>query len=90
MSAPSPLPGYWRLESSGVLAPVVEAYLRNEPLDYGQVMVMKMYLRRWVNNPGWRGGLQLQALRDSAEQIRTRRDIAAWLERADALGIDPL
>jgi hypothetical protein len=82
-------PGCWRNETSGVLAPVVEAYLSGETLTYGQVVVMKAYLRQWIMAPGFIGVAAL-TLRRAVEQIRAHRDIAEWLEAAEKAGIDPL
>jgi hypothetical protein len=86
-------PGYWRNETSGVLAPVVEAYLRQEPLDAGAVTIMRAYLRQWINAGCWdmRGpSIELRALRARVELIATREDIETWIWDALDIGIDPL
>jgi hypothetical protein len=83
-------PGYWRYETSGVLAPAVEAYIKGEALTHGQVMLMKMYLRQWIMAPCWRGDAELEDLRWSVELIQTQQDIRNWLWRAMDEGHDPL
>jgi hypothetical protein len=82
-------PKYWMNETSGLLAPVVEAYLYGDPLTAGQVAVMKMYLRQWIMSPVWQGD-GLEELRRPVERIRTRQDINEWLAKALAEGHDPL
>ncbi len=84
------VPGYWRAETSGVLAPVVEAYIKGQTLTHGQIVVMKMYLRQWTMAPVWAGDAELEALRWSVEQIQTQQDISDWLWKALAEGHDPL
>lgn len=88
------LPGYWQDEESGVLRPVVESYLNGAPLSPLQIGVMRAYLRQWMHAPAWRslpsepGGVA--QLRRDVEAISDRASLAGWLERALALGIDPL
>ena len=46
-------PKYWMYEESGVLRPAVEAYLNGEPLTAGQVKLMRLYLKQWIDSPVW-------------------------------------
>lgn len=48
------VPGFWMNETSGVLAPVVRAYLSGARLGERPVAVMRAYLRQWVAR-GFRG-----------------------------------
>lgn len=82
-------PGFWMHESSGVLRPVVEAYLLGQDLDSRQVAMMRVYLRQWIDAPAWRGE-EIEKLRRDVEQIRNTADIHRWLWDALAEGIDPL
>lgn len=83
-------PRYWMHEQSGVLTPVVLAYLHGEELSAGDVYVMRMYLRQWILSPVWRGGEELRALRESVETIQSREDLSKWLRAAVREGHDPL
>lgn len=91
-------PKFWTYETSGVLKPVVEAYLRNEPLTLRDIAVMRAYLRQWIMSPAWEmnphgksgDGLALSALRDRIDGIASRDDVERWLEAALEIGIDPL
>lgn len=78
-------------ETSGVLIPVVKAYLNGEPMNVKQIAAMRAYLRQWINAdwPGT-GDADLADLRVSVNDIISRDDISAWLSRAEALCIDPL
>ena len=83
-------PRFWQYETTGVLRPVVEAYLNGKELDAAAVLVMRAYLRQWIQSPVWHGGDELERLRTSLETIRNRRDISAWLYDALEEGLDPL
>jgi hypothetical protein len=87
-------PRFWRYEKSGVLAPVVEAYLLGQPLSLEQIGVMRAYLRQWIQSPVWganpAGAGELEQLRAAVALIRTREDIRRWLALALAEGMDPL
>jgi hypothetical protein len=81
-------PKHWANETTGVLRPVVEAYLRGEPLNATQVAVMRIYLQHWIS-ADW-GNLDVDELRQAAKRIATRTDVVKWLNMAVALGLDPL
>lgn len=83
-------PNYWMYETSGVLRPAVEAYLRNEPMTLNQIGAMRAYLRQWIGSPVWHGGEEIEQLRLDVESIVSRDDIHKWLAKADELAIDPL
>lgn len=89
----STAPGYWRNETSGVLIPVVEAYINGKPLDAGQIATMRAYLRQWIMAPAWDMGEptpELQELRRSVDLLITQKAIDDWLWRALDIEIDPL
>lgn len=82
-------PKYWMYETSGVLAPAVEAYLNGAPMTMNQLGAMRAYLRQWINSPVWRGP-EIDVLRVNINSIGTRDDIDRWLSQALQSGIDPL
>jgi len=86
ISAP---PGFWMNETSGVLRPAVEAYLKHEPMSPEQIGAMRAYLRQWINADAWAGPL-IDPLRTGIDLIATRADITRWLDLAMDAGIDPL
>lgn len=79
--------GYWMHETSGVLKPVVEKYLRHEKLSPGDIVIMRAYLRQWIEADGFKDG---EILRDTVRSITTQRELEDWLDDAMAVGIDPL
>lgn len=83
------VPGYWMHETSGILRPAVEAYLRGGPMRDSQIAAMRAYLRQWIVHPVWTGE-GVGELRDGIDRLTTRAAIAAWLNDADVLEIDPL
>jgi hypothetical protein len=84
------LPGYWQNETSGVLRPVIEAYLLTDaPLAPDQVAVFRSYLRQWMATDRWKGPM-ITMLRRMVDELRTRQDIDGWLAMAEREAIDPL
>jgi hypothetical protein len=83
------IPGYWMHETSGVLRPAVEAYLRHDPMTPGQIAAVRGYLHQWFAAPAWKGPM-IDPIRTAVEAITCRADISRVLEMAVREGIDPL
>lgn len=79
--------GYWIHETSGVLRPVVMAYLEGGRLTERQIATLRAYLRQWIMADGWE---DVDELRASIDSLTTREAIHDWLDRALDAGIDPL
>lgn len=86
---PQTAPGYWMHETTGVLRPAVEAYLRNEPMSQEQIAAMRAYLRQWINAPDW-SGPTVHSLRATIDDLTSREAISEWLAAAAKEWIDPL
>lgn len=82
------MPGFWMDETSGVLRPAVEAYLRGEPLSDEQIAALRAYLRQWIAAP-WIGP-GIESLRAKVDRLQSREAIDNWLDDASVEGIDPL
>lgn len=80
--------GYWMNETSGVLRPVVEAYVAGMPMMENDIAAMRSYLRQWMM-VGWDGD-GIEDLRRRVDEITDRASLTKWLEDAVAWGIDPL
>lgn len=89
MAASDIMPFYWQNETSGVLRPAVEAYLRGDDMEQSQIVALRAYLRQWINAPVWVGD-GAHALRIAIDRLSSRESIADWLDAAQAEGIDPL
>jgi hypothetical protein len=90
---PESWPGFWKYEASGVLAPVVTAYVHGRTLDEDGIKLMRAYLEQWISAPAWDWHSQppeLTELRQSVVGLTSQKQIADWLWRALAIGIDPL
>ncbi len=83
-------PGYWMHETTGVLRPAVEAYLRDEPMTPEHIAAMRAYLRQWIQAPDWQGDEELAALRIGIDRLTNREAIDDWIDLAVELGVDPL
>ena len=83
-------PKYWMHETSGVLEPVVRAYLQGDDLDAGQVKLMQAYLWQWVASPVWGPSGVLEALRLQVAAITSGADLNGAIWAMGELGMDPL
>lgn len=83
------VPGYWMHETSGALRPAIETYLCGAPMSPDQIAALRAYLRQWIFAPTWLGD-DIDALRSRIDALTSREAIAAWLDDAAAVGIDPL
>lgn len=87
-------PKYWMYETSGLLGEAVRAYLENAALTEVQISYLRAYLRQWIMSPVWNenpyGTRDLEGLRDGINSLTNRAQIATWINRAVAIGIDPL
>lgn len=90
-------PKYWMHETGGRLAPAMERYLRREPARWDDVLLIRAYLRQWIDSPVWDhpdGDAEVRAavdeLRRNVRGLRNRGDIDKWVADALDLAIDPL
>lgn len=84
------VPGFWQNETSGVLRPVITAYLNGKRLSAHDLRIMREYLLQWIDAPVWAVDEDIQELRRSVRQIHNQKDIDDWLDAAISAGIDPL
>jgi hypothetical protein len=92
------LPGYWMYETSGVLRPAVEAYLKHEPMMTQQIAALRAYLRQWINSPVWDQNPHagdgerawLARMRAGIDALTSRQAIHQWITDAIGGGLDPL
>jgi hypothetical protein len=84
------VPGYWQNETGDELKPAIIAYLENRPLTARQIEVFRLYLKQWIDAPGWVPTEELVDLREGVSMIRSVHHIEAWLAAAMDIGIDPL
>ena len=82
-------PGFWMYEQSGVLIPVIEAYLHGKDLDPDQIVLMRAYLRQWINAPGFTGP-EIEDLRRRVDGLTSQEAIDVWIYDAVETGADPL
>jgi hypothetical protein len=80
------VPNHWMDESTGVLRPVVEAYLSGQRLSAEQLLVMRAYLHQWMEEP-WKTPM-LDVLRTQIGDIATQEDLDRWVARALEADID--
>ena len=83
-------PGFWMYETGEELKPAILAYLNDLPLTSRQVVLIRAYLRQWIEAGAWMQSPGLIRLQSRVSEIQTRQDIHAWLSQAMDEGIDPL
>src|SRR3954463_11163910 len=71
------------------LRAAIEAYIAGGEMTTFQIAAMRVYLRQWIASPLWPGS-EIEALRRDVDGLQTRAAIDAWLDRAEAMNIDPL
>lgn len=85
---------YWKFEKSGVLRAAILRFIRKEHLTECDIDLIRQYLSHWADFEWWRvtedGLMELQNLRASARNIKTREQIEKWIAAASSLNIDPL
>ena len=81
-------PGYWMHETSGILKPAVERYLKGQELNESDIAVLRAYLRQWIYQGVWRGA-DIEQLRSMVEGLVSRDAIHKWSNLACDAGIDP-
>lgn len=89
---------YWQNETSGQLAKAMQRLIMTtELLTEGDRQFIAMYLKIWLDYPGWQldaeGTATLASLKESfpaSVEQGDRESIWAWLDRLLELGIDPL
>jgi hypothetical protein len=76
-------------ETSGVLRPAIEAYLKGGEMTGGQIVAMRAYLRQWIAGD-WAPSPRLNDLRAGIDALTSRVAIRLWLAAALREEIDPL
>lgn len=77
---------------------MIARYLNGESLSVRDVLILRTYLRQWVDSTAWddnpylnnRGRLLLSELRFQAQHADTPQRIDACIRAAIEMGMDPL
>jgi hypothetical protein len=80
-------PGFWMYETSGRLESAIWALLEGDRLRDDEIALIRAYLRRWINAPGWGA---VDDLRRRIDELTSTEAINRWLDDALQEGIDPL
>jgi hypothetical protein len=82
-------PNYWMNETTGVLRPVIEKYLRGDALDGAECATMRAYCRQWIMADGFVGE-DVMALRREVHTLTNNAAVRTWMEKAFEANVDPL
>lgn len=82
-------PRFWMEETTGALAAAVEVYMRAEPLDAGQVALIKLYLRQYVERAVIDQDADRRRLLERVERLRTVGDVTRLAESLSEAGVEP-
>lgn len=91
-------PHYWQWETSGVLRPAVERFIKHEPLSEQDIATMRAYLRQWVSATAWDANphasdedrQHLAELRARVHGLTSRKALDDFINDLIEEGLDPL
>lgn len=90
-------PKHWMDEDAGAVEPAMRRFLKNEPEQADDCMLIRLYLRQWIDSAKWdlsphmsaEDRAELAVLRYMVRNLETRRHISEWLERVTDATMDP-
>ena len=85
---PAP-PYFWMEEQTGALAPVVAAYMNGDPLDREQIVLIRQYLRQYLERAVLTGDANRRLLLARVEKLRSAREVERLAEELAEWGIEP-
>lgn len=82
-------PRFWMEETSGALAAAVEVFMRTEDLDAGQMELLKIYLRQYVERAVITDEADRRRLLARIDKLRGVRDMERLSEDLSEVGVEP-
>lgn len=82
-------PRFWMEETTGKLAEAVEVYMRSEPLSDGQLELIKIYLRQYVQRAVMAEASDRRRLLERIEKLRRVGDLVRLADSLAEAGLEP-
>jgi hypothetical protein len=82
-------PRFWMEETTGALAAAIEVYMRSEPLDAGQLELIKLYLRQYVERAVISQDADRSKLLERIDKLRRVGDVERLADSLSEAGIEP-
>ncbi len=91
LGLPPLLPDHWRDEtnSTALLRSAIEAYMLKQNMSAEQLAAMRGYVGKRINAPAF-GGPEVGELRSVIWNVGNWAQMFDWMQRAKAVGCDPL
>jgi hypothetical protein len=82
-------PRFWMEETTGQLAAAIEVYMRSEPLTAGQLQLIKLYLRQYVERAVIAQDADRRKLLERIEKLRRVGDVERLADALSEAGVEP-
>jgi len=82
-------PRFWMEETGGALAVAVEVFMRSEDLDAGQMELLRVYLRQYIERAVITDEADRRRLLGRIDKLRGVRDMERLAEDLSEVGVEP-
>jgi hypothetical protein len=82
-------PRFWMEETGGALAEAVEVFMRTEDLSSGQMELLKIYLRQYIERAVITDEADRRRLLGRLDKLRGVRDMERFGEDLSEVGVEP-
>ncbi|MEI7770333.1 MAG: hypothetical protein WCI67_10115 [Chloroflexales bacterium] len=82
-------PRFWMEETGGALAEAVEVFMRSEDLAAGQLVLITIYLRQYLERAVITDEADRRRLLDRLPKLRGVRDMERFAEDLSEAGVEP-
>lgn len=81
-------PRFWMDEQTGALEDAVAAYMDGDRLDAGQLAILKIYLKQFVERAPLAGEAHVRKLVQQIQGLRTTRDVEDFADEIAGYGAE--
>ena len=82
-------PRFWMEETSGALAAAVEVYMRSEHLDAGQLELIQLYLRQYLERAVISDEQARKRFLGRIDRLRRVHEVERFAEELAEVGVEP-
>jgi hypothetical protein len=82
-------PRFWMEETTGALGAAIEVYMRGERLETGQIELIKLYLRQYLERAVIADDADRARLLERVGRLRTVGDIERLADSLSEAGVEP-
>jgi hypothetical protein len=82
-------PRFWMEETTGALGAAIEVYMRGERFEPGQLELLKLYLRQYLERAVIADDADRARLLERVERLRTVADVERLADSLSEAGVEP-